>query len=119
VRDFAAGDARADAAGAEQTSVLVDVVAAVGEQLAGLASRPATPSADRRYRIEQRQQLGDVVAVPAGQRDRERDAVGFDDQVVLRGWPRLTGEGPTSPLERVHMRSVHRAAIQIELTRGA
>jgi hypothetical protein len=31
----------------------------------------------------------------------------------------LTGEGPTSPLERVHMRSVHRAAIQIELTRGA
>jgi hypothetical protein len=63
VRDSAAGDARADAAGAEQAaSVLVEVVAAVGEQLAGLASGLPTPSADRRYRIEQRQQLGDVVA---------------------------------------------------------
>jgi hypothetical protein len=27
--------------------------------------------------------LGDIVAVAAGQRDRERDAMGVDDQVVL------------------------------------
>ena len=33
--------------------------------------------------VEQRQQLGDVVAVAAGQRDGERDAGGVDEQVVL------------------------------------
>jgi hypothetical protein len=33
--------------------------------------------------IEQRQQLGDVVAVAAGQRNAQRDAGGIDEQVVL------------------------------------
>ncbi len=60
-----------------------EVVAAVGEQLAGLAPGPAASSADRRDGVEQRQQLGDVVAIAAGQGHRERDAVAVDDQVVL------------------------------------
>jgi hypothetical protein len=33
--------------------------------------------------IEQRQQLGDVVAVGAGQRNGQRDAAGVDERVVL------------------------------------
>jgi hypothetical protein len=33
--------------------------------------------------IEQRQQLGDVVAVAASQRNGQRDAAGVDEQVVL------------------------------------
>jgi hypothetical protein len=33
--------------------------------------------------FDQRQQLGDVVAVPAGQADRQRDAAGVDEQMVL------------------------------------
>jgi hypothetical protein len=82
VRDAAAGDARDDAALAQEPAVLVEVIAAGGEQLVGLAPRPPAPAADRGDRVEQREQLGDVVAVPAGQRDRERDAVGADDQVV-------------------------------------
>lgn len=48
------------------------VVAQVGEQRVGLAARTAHPAADRRNRIEQGQQLGDIVAVAAGQQDRER-----------------------------------------------
>ena len=63
--------------------VAVVVVAAVGEQLSGPAAGPPTPPADRWNGIHQRQQLSDVVPVPAGQGDRERDAVGVDDQVML------------------------------------
>jgi hypothetical protein len=55
VRYAAARDAWSDAAVAEQTAVLVAVVAAVGEQLARLAPRSAAAAADRRNRIEQRQ----------------------------------------------------------------
>ena len=40
VGDAAAGDARDDAALAQPPPVLVEVVAAVGEQLSGLAPRP-------------------------------------------------------------------------------
>jgi hypothetical protein len=59
------------------------VVAAVGEQLPRLASWPAAPAADRRHGVEQRDELGDVVAVAAGEGDRRRDAAGVADQMVL------------------------------------
>jgi hypothetical protein len=83
VRDTAARDSWNDAALAQQPPVLVEVVAAVGVELAGLASGPSACAADRWDRVEQRQQLGDVVAVPAGQGDREGDPAAVDDQVVL------------------------------------
>lgn len=94
----AAGDDGLDAARPEQPAVLVVVVAAVGQDQVGLLSWPADLAGDRArvQRVEQRQQLGDVVAVAARQRDRERDAGRVDEQVVLgaragtinRGWPR-------------------------------
>ena len=84
MRDAAAGDAWGDAAGTEQAPVLVEVVAAVGEQLAGLAPGPPAQATDRLDGVEQRQQLSDVVTVSAAQGDRERNAVGLDDQMVLR-----------------------------------
>ena len=83
VGDAAAGDPRGDAPGAQPSAVDVVVVAAVGEQLPRLASWPATQTADRRNGIQQRDQLGDVVAVAAGQRDRQRDAAGVADQMML------------------------------------
>jgi hypothetical protein len=83
VRDTAAGDARGDAAGAQQAAVLVVVVATVGVDLAGLAAGSSAAAANRRYGVDQRDQLGDVVAVAAGEGDRERDAAGVADQVVL------------------------------------
>jgi hypothetical protein len=83
VRGAAPSDAWSDPAGAQEPAVLVEVVAAVGEQLARLASRPPKQPTDRRDRVAQWEQLGDVVAVAASQRDRERDALGVDDQVVL------------------------------------
>jgi hypothetical protein len=83
VCDPAAGDPRADAPGAQPPAIDVVVVAAVGEQLPRLASWPATQAANRRDGIQQRDQLGDVVTVAAGQRDGQRDAAGVAEQMVL------------------------------------
>ena len=83
VGDAAAGDPRSDPALSELSAVDVVVVAAVGEQLPRSAAGAAAPSPDRRDAVGQRDELGDVVAVAAGQADRERDAAGIADQVVL------------------------------------
>ena len=71
---LAASDQRLDAALAEQAAVLVVVVAAVGDQRCRPASWPANAAADGRYSVEQLEQLGDVVAVAAGERPGERYA---------------------------------------------
>lgn len=83
VGGLAAGDHRADAALARLVAVDVVVVAAVGHQDAGPAAGTPHPACDRRHGVHQRDQLGDVVAVAAGQRDRERDARGVDEEMVL------------------------------------
>ena len=72
VQGATAGDRGHDAAGTDLVAVDVVVVAAVGEERVRLAAGPADPAADRRDRVEQRKQLGNVVAVAAGQRDCER-----------------------------------------------
>ena len=68
----AAGDLWCDAALAQQAPVLVVVVAAIGEHRAGPSFRAASQAANRWDGIDQGQQLSDVVAVAAGQDDRER-----------------------------------------------
>lgn len=74
-----------DPAVPEQPAVLVVVIAAVGEHPVGLAARAARLAGDRPgvQVLEQRDELRDVVAVAAGQRDRERDPGRVDEQVVL------------------------------------
>jgi hypothetical protein len=79
----AAGDDGLDAALAELAAVLVVVVAAVGDELFGSLARSPASAADRPHAIEQRQELGDVVAMAAAQRDLKRDAVGVGQEVVL------------------------------------
>lgn len=59
------GDQGLDAPSPELAAVLVVVIATVGEQ-----PIRAGPLGERREAIDQRQELGDVVAVPAGQGDR-------------------------------------------------
>lgn len=58
--DAAAGDARGDAAGAQQP-VFVVVVPAVGVQLAGPTGGSPTAAADRRDCLHQRDELGDAL----------------------------------------------------------
>jgi hypothetical protein len=84
---LAAGDLGPDAALAKLAAMGVVVIAAVGHQDAGPAAGPPDPAGDGRHGIHQRDQLGDVVAVAAGQADRERDARGVDEEVVLGAGP--------------------------------
>lgn len=81
----AAGDDRCDAKRSQEPPVLVVVIAPVGQQPVGLLARAATlafhwPAVQI---LEQRDQLGDVVAVATGEGDRQRDATGVDEQMVL------------------------------------
>ncbi len=100
----ASGDGGDDAAGADLVAVDVVVVAAVGEQRVGSASRVSDAAAHGRDGVEQGQELGDVVAVAAGQQDSERSAVTVGDHVVLRPGPapvdrrRARAEPPFSAL---------------------
>ncbi len=83
----AAGDQWADLQLSDQAAVLVVVVAAVGEYHAGPLPGSAALAAHLGDGVQQRAQLGDVVAVGAGQDDRERDAGGLGDQVMLAAGP--------------------------------
>ena len=85
--DASSGDHRLDAALPQQATVFVEVVAPVGIQVPRRAARPSSYPPDRRDRVEQRQQLGDVVAVAAGERDGERGSMPVDYQVVLGAGP--------------------------------
>ena len=81
----APGDDGLDVSGPKQPAILVVVIAPVGQQAVGLLAWPPDLAGDRPgvKRVEQRHQLGDVVAVAAGQRDGQRDAGRVDEQVVL------------------------------------
>ncbi|KUH38597.1 hypothetical protein ATE80_12015 [Streptomyces kanasensis] len=83
VRDAAAGDHRFDAQCPDETAVFVVVVAAVAEQAVGSVAWASDHAGDGRDLLQQGYQLGDVIAVAAGQRDGEWDAVAVDDEVVL------------------------------------
>ena len=88
VRDAPAGDQRLDVAPAQEPAILVVVVTAVGQQAIRLAAGSATLASDGAgvQGVQQRHELGDVVAVAGGECDRQRDARGIDQQVVLRAW---------------------------------
>jgi hypothetical protein len=77
------GDHGLDASFPEQTAIFVVVLATVGEHPSACwRGRPSFPD-DRLDTVDQRQQLRDVVAVPAGPRDRQRHPVRVGQQVVL------------------------------------
>ena len=77
------GDPRLDAAAAQFAPALAGVVGAVAVQPAWTAARTAAAAAHGRDGVEQREHLGDVVAVAAGKPDGERRAATAGDQMVL------------------------------------
>jgi len=80
---LAAGDFGGDAALAELATLRPVVVGAVGCDPVWPPTRPTDPAADRRDAIDERDQLGDVVAVAARERPGERDPRRIDEEVVL------------------------------------
>ena len=83
VLGLAASDHGLYAALPEKAAVLVVVVAAVGDQRPGAVSRATDAATDSRHAVEQFQQLGDIVAVAAGERPGERHSAAVYEQVVL------------------------------------
>lgn len=79
----AAGDDRLHASLSQLATVLVVVIAAVGEEAIGSLAGSADLAGHRADPIDQGQQLGDVVAAASGQGDRQRHPGGIGDQVVL------------------------------------
>ncbi|AIO65629.1 hypothetical protein DM82_358 [Burkholderia oklahomensis] len=87
----ALGDHRLDAAIAQRSSMSLGVVTAIGVDHARSAQWVAAQSANRRNRVDQRQQLRDIVDVRPGQDRGERGAVGVGDDVVLGTGSRAIG----------------------------
>lgn len=88
-----------DAALPQLAVVLVVVIAAVGNELLGALVGAAGLATDGTDAVDERQQLRDVVAMSAGQRDADRDASGVADQVVFGARAaavnrRRPGQGP-------------------------
>ena len=82
----APGDDRSDAALAKSAAMRVGIVATVGVDDLGLAKRSAASAANRRDRVDQRQQLRDIVAVRAAQDRADRYAVRVYEDVVFGPW---------------------------------
>lgn len=87
----ALGDHRFDTAIAQRASMSLGVITAIRVDYTRPLQRVATQSADRPNRVDQRQQLRDVVDVRAGQDRGERCTVGVGDNVVLGTGSRAIG----------------------------
>ena len=83
VLGVAACDLGCDPALTELATMCRVVVAAVGAEPLRPSTGPADPAAHRRHSVDERDQLGAVVAVAARERPRERDPGRVDEEVVL------------------------------------
>ena len=83
VRLATPGDRSRDASGVQRPAVFVVVVGAIGVDSTWLTQGAASASPDGWNRLDQRQELGNVVSVRPGQDDRDRRAVGVGGDVVL------------------------------------
>ncbi len=83
VLGVASSNFRFDLSGMQPRSMRVRVVAAVSLDTPGAADGVTRLAGDCRNQINQREQLGDVVAIRTGENQRERDALRVDRQVVL------------------------------------
>jgi len=107
VLGLAACDLRRDPAPAELAPVLVVVIPPISGDALRPAPRPADLTAHRRNALKERDELGYVVAVAAGDRPGERDAGRVDQEVVLgAGLARSIGLGPTPACCQATMRPV-------------
>jgi hypothetical protein len=87
VLGLAASDLGSDPALSKLAPVPVVVVASIGRDALGSLSRPTYLAAHGRHSLDQRDELGYVVAVAAGERPGERDPRGVDQEVLLRAVP--------------------------------
>jgi hypothetical protein len=116
-----ASDDRPDPSRSELSTVAVVVVATVADKLVGTAARSADDAAYGRYAVDERDQLGDVVAVAACEREDKRDAALVDEQVVLGAQP-PTGNRTRAVLAPpfcLHVAGINRRPRPLDLSGGA
>ncbi len=83
-----------DTQGEERRTMRVGIVSTVSLHQLGLSPRSTALASNGRDGLNQRQQLGHVVAIGLGQNDRERNALRVDEEVMFRagttaiGWVR-------------------------------
>lgn len=78
-----AGDHGLHASRPQLAAVLVVVIAAVREHPLGSSAWVSSPAAHRPDGVDQRQELGDIVAMSAREADRQRNTVRVGQQMVL------------------------------------
>ena len=88
VLSAALGENRFNTSFAQSASVCFGVVSAVSIDDLGVLQRAAANATDDWNRVDQRQQLCDVMAIGTGQDNRERHPVCVSSDMVLRAGPR-------------------------------
>ncbi len=87
----APSDHRFDIARTKPLAMRLRVVSTICVDDFGLAKRSTAYAANRRDRVDERQQLGNVVAIRASQDGTDGDASGIDEDVMLRARSRAIG----------------------------
>jgi len=83
VRRVASRDQGGDGATRQLHSMRIGIVAPVAHHFLGLAQRRADLAADRWNRVDQRDQLRDVVAIGCREDRGQRNPAGIDDDVMF------------------------------------
>ncbi len=83
MRGVAPGDLGLDALSVKGPTILAVIATTVGLNDAGLEERAPALTTTRWNRFDERQKLGYVVTIGAGQDDGQGNALSFGDQVVL------------------------------------
>ncbi len=100
----ASGNLMQDATLLQRQAVSTTVVGTISLNTFGLFQRPSAFASHRRYTINQRHQLRNVMPVGLGQNDIDRDALRIDEKVVLAalltaiGWVRSSFFPPCTDL---------------------
>lgn len=92
-----AGDCVGDSACAQPPPVLVVVITTVGDDSLGTVAWPADRAPNMRNRIQERDQLGDIVAVGRRRRPGKQEPVGVGQDVVLGTRPAAVDRARPEP----------------------
>jgi len=84
VAGLSLGQDGSNALASQRRPMRLAVIAAITQQRDGTLKRPTDFAGDGRNRLDQRQQLGHIMAVGPGQSDHQRDPLGISYQMVFR-----------------------------------
>lgn len=108
-----------DNARTKPLTMRLGVVATICVVDSGLAKRSVASAANGRDRVDERQQLGNVVTIRGSQDRADKDAIGVDEEVMLRTWSRTIGGVQASFLAAPAARTEDESAARTQERRNA